>query len=155
MTKKNDKLFYPQFLREKLYEKGYKLTPQRKGILQVFIESEQKHLSAEDIYEYLKNKNLDYGLATVYRNVELLTTLGILSSVDFGDGKLRYELNSTDSHAHHHHHLICLKCKKIIEFKEDLLDDLEKQIFFQSGFEIVNHEVKFLGYCHECRKSVK
>ena len=139
-------------LRERLSEKNYKLTPQRKEILNIFLEesAEQHHLSAEEIYDILREKNLDYGLATVYRSVELLNELGLLTRVDFGDGRARYELNTAAPH--NHHHLICLKCKKIIEFEEDLLDELEVDISKKSGFEIINHEVKFLGYCAECKK---
>ena len=151
----NKKLFEPENLREKLYEKNYKMTPQRKEILQVFADrSNNKHLSAEEVHEILQAKNFDFGLATVYRNVELLNELGILSKIEFGDGRARYELSSTDPQVHNHHHLICLKCKKVIEFDEDLLDDLEKFISKKADFKIVNHEVKFFGYCSECRNKI-
>ena len=90
-------------------------------------------------------------MATVYRALDLLSELGILVHIDFGDGCARYELNTADPTVHHHHHLICLKCKKVIEFEEDLLDDLEANIAKKSDFQIVNHEVKFFGYCSECR----
>jgi len=150
----SEKFFKLQDLRGKLAENHYKMTPQRKEILQVFIENEDDHhLSAEEVYEILKKKDFDFGLATVYRNLELLALLGILSKVNFDDGRTRYELNAVDPNVHQHHHLICLKCKKIIEFDEDLLDDLEGVITKKSGFEIVNHEVKFFGYCASCRAS--
>ena len=148
----NDKFFKLKDLRGRLAENGYKMTPQRKEILQIFIENDaDPHLSAEEVYDILKKKEFDFGLATVYRNVELLCTLGILSKVNFDDGRTRYELASIDPKVHQHHHLICLKCKKIIEFEEDLLEGLEKEITKKSGFEIVNHEVKFFGYCADCK----
>ena len=147
-------LFKLKDLRGRLSEKNYKMTPQRKEILQVFIDSnEDKHLSAEEVYELLKQKEFDFGLATVY--VELLNTLGILNRIDFGDGRARYELNAANPQLHQHHHLICLNCKKIIEFEEDLLDDLENFIAKKSGFQILNHEVKFFGYCSDCKNKVK
>lgn len=146
------KTFEMDGLRGRLSEHHYKLTPQRKEILQVFVETpEGEHLSAEDVHRVLSDKNLKFGLATVYRNVELLTSLKILNRVDFNDGRTRYELGNADPNAHHHHHLICLKCKKVIEFEEDLLEDLESDIAEKSDFRIVNHEVKFYGYCSECR----
>lgn len=152
---KGKKLFNTKNLRDKLYEHNYKMTPQRKEILQVFADnSEGKHLSAEEVYIILQGKNFDFGLATVYRNVELLNELGILSKVDFGDGKVRYELSSGNPHVHAHHHLICLKCKKVIEFKEDLLEDLENFISDTADFKIINHEVKFFGYCSECKDKI-
>lgn len=148
----SDKFFNLKDLRGKLSENHYKMTPQRKEILQIFIENENDHhLSAEEVYDVLKKKDFDFGLATIYRNVELLSSLGILSRVNFDDGRTRYELNSSDPKIHQHHHLICLKCKKIIEFEEDLLDNLEGVIKKKSGFEIVNHEVKFFGYCSDCK----
>ena len=142
-------------LREKLAEKNYRMTPQRKEILRIFLEhpDEQHHFSAEEVYDILREKNFDFGLATVYRSVELLNELGLLTRVDFGDGRSRYEFNTAAPH--NHHHLLCLNCKKIIEFEEDLLDELEADISKKSGFEIVNHEVKFFGYCSDCRRKLQ
>ena len=149
---KDHQLFELKDLRGKLAENNYKMTPQRKEILQVFIDhSDTHHLSAEEVHDILREKNFDFGLATVYRNVELLNDLGILSKVDFGDGRTRYELAAIDPDVHNHHHLICMNCKKVIEFEEDLLDDLEKFIARKSDFQIVNHEVKFFGYCADCK----
>ncbi len=143
-------------LRGRLSERKYKMTPQRKEILQIFIDSdEDKHLSAEEVYDLLKQKDFDFGLATVYRNVELLNNLGILNKIEFGDGRTRYELSASDPQLHQHHHLICLNCKKIIEFEEDLLENLECKIEKKSGFKILNHEVKFFGYCADCKNKVK
>lgn len=145
--------FETKDLKGKLSAHNYKMTPQRREILQVFVDqSDSKHLSAEDVHDVLREKNFDFGLATVYRNVELLNELGILTKIDFGDGRARYELNTVDPQIHQHHHLICLKCRKVIEFQEDFLDDLEKIIAKQSDFQIVDHEVKFFGYCSDCRK---
>ncbi|MBR6712592.1 MAG: transcriptional repressor [Selenomonadaceae bacterium] len=147
----NHQLFRVEDLREKLSAGGYKMTPQRKEILKIFVEhSEWHHMSAEDVYSILREKDSEIGLATVYRALDLLSELGILMRVDFGDGCARYELNTTDPKVHHHHHLICLKCKKVIEFEEDLLDELEADIAKKSGFQILNHEVKFFGYCSDC-----
>ncbi len=148
----SDKNFRLKDLRARLSANHYKMTPQRKEILQIFLENNaDPHLSAEEVYEILKKKDFDFGLATIYRNVELLSMLGILSKINFDDGRTRYELASSDPKVHHHHHLICLKCKKIFEFEEDLLEKLEATITTKSGFEIVNHEVKFFGYCADCK----
>lgn len=148
----NRQLFGLEDLRGKLSEKGYKMTPQRKEILRIFVEHQDiHHMSAEDVYSILREKDSEIGLATVYRALDLLSELGILVQIDFGDGCARYELNTADPKVHHHHHLICVKCKKVIEFEEDLLDDLEENIARKSGFKILNHEVKFFGYCKNCR----
>ena len=148
----NHQLFRLKDLRAKLSERGYKMTPQRKEILKIFVEHpDSHHMSAEDVYSILRENDSEIGLATVYRALDLLSRLGILVQVDFGDGCARYELNTADPKVHHHHHLICVKCKKVIEFEEDLLDDLESTIAKKSGFQIINHEVKFLGYCKDCQ----
>lgn len=148
----NHQLFGLKDLRAKLSERGYKMTPQRKEILKIFVEhSDRHHMSAEDVYGILRENESEIGLATVYRALDLLSELGILVQVDFGDGCARYELNTADPKIHHHHHLICVKCRKVIEFEEDLLDDLEETIAEESGFQIINHEVKFFGYCKDCR----
>ena len=150
----NHELFKTEDLRGKLSESGYKMTPQRKEILQIFVNHNENHLSAEDVYEILLNEKSKIGLATVYRSLELLNNLGILSKTEFGDGCSRYELNNSNPKIHKHHHLICMNCKKVIEFEEDLLDDLEEKIAKKSDFEIINHEVKFFGYCSECKNKM-
>ena len=150
--RKTRKLVGLKDLRTKLSERGYKMTPQRKEIVKIFVEHPDKHhMSAEDVYGILRERDSEIGLATVYRALDLLSRLGILVHIDFGDGCARYELNSADPKVHHHHHLICLGCKKVIEFEEDLLDDLEEVVSKKFGFQILNHEVKLFGYCKDCR----
>lgn len=137
-------------LRQTFRDRDYKLTPQRQIILQVFIDNRDKHLSAEDVHNIVRQQANDIGLATVYRTLELLSELDILQKMDFGDGRSRYEINETTS-PHHHHHLICLSCGKVIEFADDLMEDLENIIAKNSNFTIIDHQVKFYGYCQECR----
>ncbi|UMZ75122.1 Fur family transcriptional regulator [Natranaerofaba carboxydovora] len=129
--------------------KDYKLTPQRKRILGIFLENEDAHLSAEEVFKLIQDKKEDIGLATVYRTLDLLDELGVLHKLNFGDGRSRFELNKSEK-SHHHHHLICVKCHKIIEVKDDLLQKLEATIEDEHSFEILDHRVKFYGYCPEC-----
>ncbi|HAQ44740.1 MAG TPA: transcriptional repressor, partial [Dialister sp.] len=96
-------------LRKKIREHKYKFTSQRQVILQAFLDSKEKHLSAEDLYAMVRDENPDIGLATVYRSLELFTSLELLKKLDFGDGRSRYELND-HSLNHSHYHLICLGC---------------------------------------------
>ncbi|MBW4828853.1 MAG: transcriptional repressor [Clostridiaceae bacterium] len=137
-------------IKERLREEGYKLTTQRRAILDAIIENSGSHLSPEEIYEVVKLKYPEIGLATVYRTLQLLEQLDIVCKLNFDDGCNRYELNS-DSNDHHHHHLICLNCGKVIEVKLDLLENLEYEIEREGKFKIVDHNVKFFGYCIECR----
>lgn len=139
-------------LKKKLQARQYKLTPQRQTVLQVFIAHPDEHLSAEDVHRLLRQKQLEIGLATVYRSLELLSDMEVLQKIDFGDGRSRYELNETNAKQHHHHHLICMKCGTVREFADDLLEALENDITEKSQFKIVDHQVKFYGYCQECQE---
>ena len=137
-------------LKDKLKEKGYKLTPQRRATLNVIFENQGEHLSTEEIYDKVKEKCPEIGLATVYRTLQLFNELEIISKVDFDDGCGRYEL-STDTEDHHHHHLICLQCGNVIEVDLDLLDTLEDEIQKSYNFKINDHRVKFFGFCSKCK----
>lgn len=138
-------------LKERIKEKKYKLTRQRKIVLQAFLDSTENHMSAEDVFALVKDGNPDIGLATVYRSLELFTTLELLKKLDFGDGRSRYELNDENLN-HTHHHLICLGCGKIVEFSYDFLDDVKMKIEGKEKFQIVDSQLKFYGYCSECQK---
>ncbi|WP_427339143.1 Fur family transcriptional regulator [Caloranaerobacter sp. DY30410] len=138
-------------LKEQLKERGYKLTTQRRIILDVILENQGKHLSPEEIYERVRGKFPEIGLATVYRTLQLFEELNIIYKLNFNDGCSRYELN-TNSGDHQHHHLICLNCGKVIEVQLDLLETLEEEIEKSGEFKIVDHNLKFFGYCKDCKK---
>lgn len=138
-----------EIIYKKLHENDYKITPQRRVILKVFLDNVEHHLSAEEIYNIVRVTNPEIGLATVYRTLDLLAELEILQKVNFGDGRSRYEFSDTE--VHHHHHLICLKCGEVTEFDDDKLEELEAAIGKKSGFKIIDHQVKFFGYCQKCQ----
>ena len=139
-------------LKRMLQERQHKMTPQRQIVLQIFLDHPGEHLSAEDVHDILRTEKAEIGLATVYRTLELLSDLGILQKMEFGDGCSRYEVNDTDPTRHHHHHLICTKCGKVEEFDEDLLETLEADIERKTGFRTLDHQVKFFGICKECQE---
>lgn len=136
---------------EQLKEKGYKVTAQRKKVLDVMKENIGQHLTAEEIYELVKKKAPNIGIATVYRTISLLEKMNLIFKIDFGSGSVKYEWDRMDT-LHRHHHLICLECGKIIEAGEDLLENIEEKISQEYNFLIKDHCVKFYGYCSECRK---
>lgn len=138
-------------LKEELKKKGYKLTPQRRAIVDTIVDSEGKHLTAEEIYDEVKKKCPEIGLATVYRTILLLEEIGIVSRLHLNDGCSRYELVHSDER-HRHHHLICNDCNSVIEVEDDLLDELEESIEKNYGFKIMDHSVKFYGICKECQE---
>jgi len=131
---------------ESLRRKGYRLTPQREAVIKILLEHPNQHLAAEDIYAMVRKTHPEIGMATVYRTLDLLSNEKIINQLNFEEGYSRYEL---DSQAHHHH-LVCLKCGKITEFKDHLLEEVEKMISTEHNFAIVGHLLKFYGYCANC-----
>jgi Fur family transcriptional regulator, ferric uptake regulator len=137
-----------------LKQNGLKVTTQRIDILEALENRPDKHLTAEEIYECVKQKNPDIGLATVYRTIQLLAELNLIDKLNLGDGFVRYEIGSRgdeNTAHHHHHHLICLNCGDVLTFQGDLLENLERSIEQAMDFKVVDHEVKMFGYCKNCR----
>ncbi|MBS5718179.1 MAG: transcriptional repressor, partial [Megasphaera micronuciformis] len=99
-------------MKDKIKDQKYKMTSQRQVVLRAFVESTARHLSAEDVFELVKQTAPDIGLATVYRTLDLFTQMDLLKKLDFDDGCSRYELNDCEEDGHFHHHLICLDCGK-------------------------------------------
>ena len=143
-----------EHFKELLKNKGLKMTTQRGIILEVLSECPNQHLTAEDIYELVRKKQPELGIATVYRTLQLLSELELIDTLDLDDGFVRYELAGTDGSGHHHHHLICMSCGKVLEFEEDLLENLEEKIELTTGFKIYNHKVKMYGYCKDCKEKL-
>lgn len=136
--------------KDRLKEMGCKLTMQRRSVLDVLLEHSNEHLSTEEIYDIVKVKFPEIGLATVYRTVQLFEEMGIVDRLNFDDGCSRFELASDDT-VHHHHHLICESCNKVFEVENDLLDDIEKEIESKYNFKIHDHNVMFYGLCKDCK----
>jgi Fur family ferric uptake transcriptional regulator len=133
----------------RLLERGHKLTPQRWAIISIFLMNKGRHLSADDVYGLLRETYPNNGIATVYRTLELLEEIGVLRKQDFGDGRARYEMADEDMD---HHHLVCTRCGKIIEFEDELMDQVERAVGLKMGFAVETRVVKFFGLCAECRR---
>ena len=138
-----------------LKENGLKVTNQRISILEVLEDRPNEHLTAEQIYECVKIKYPEIGLATVYRTIQLLSELSLIDKLNLDDGFVRYEIGKkqNDEKSHHHHHLSCLGCGKVLSFQDDLLETVEQRIQEMMNFQIEDHQVKFMGYCEECQKN--
>jgi Fur family ferric uptake transcriptional regulator len=114
------------------------------------------HLSAKEIYATLHSSFPGLGLTTVYRTLELLRRLGIVQKVTAGDGQGRYELRR-DGPKNHHHHLICVRCGKIINYRDFVEEELElvrkteEALTDKYDFVIQDHNIEFLGLCGPCR----
>ena len=142
--------------KEMLKEKGLKVTNQRLLVLQVLAEHGDEHMTAEDIFELVKEGYPEIGLATIYRTVQLLLDMQLVDRIMLDDGCVRYEigdfLDEQEGHRHHHHHLICTECGSVSAFRDDLLEDLEAYIEKETGFQVTDHELKFYGVCKKCRE---
>ncbi|MBD2843771.1 transcriptional repressor [Paenibacillus sp. IB182496] len=136
-------------INRQLTMKGYKITPQREATLRVLLENENDHLSAEDVYMLVKAKSPDIGLATVYRTLEMLSDLGVVEKMNFGDGVVRFDLRD-DDHEHMHHHMICRDCGAVREIKEDWLTALEQRLEQEYGFKVTDHRLDFTGTYQAC-----
>ena len=138
--------------RQMLKEKGLKVTNQRLLVLEVLAENRDRHMTAEDIYEMVKEDYPEIGLATIYRTVQLLLEMQLVDRINLDDGCARYEIGELflGEAKHHHHHLICKTCGKVLPFKDDLLEELEGHIEEATGFHVLDHELKFYGQCKEC-----
>lgn len=137
-------------IKKQLHAQNYKLTPQREATVRVLLEREEDHLSAEDIYLLVKEKSPEIGLATVYRTLELLSELKIVDKINFGDGVSRYDLRKEGA-KHFHHHLVCIECGDVEEVVNDLLEDVEKIIETDWGFQVKDHRLTFHGICKQCQ----
>lgn len=133
---------------DKINNSPYKMTSQRRAVVDLLEQRQGSHLTAEDIYMEVKKSEPNIGLATVYRTLELLVSLDILHRSSFGDGKYRYEFCEDDRH--HHHHFICMECGNIDEIGEDDLQPLESALE-KKGYQVVDHSLKLYGYCPQCK----
>ena len=136
--------------KKQLHESGFKLTPQREATLLVLLENEKDHLSAEEIFFFVRKKSPEIGLATVYRTLEILTDLKIVDKVSFNDGVSRYALRKEGA-KHFHHHLLCLECGSIEEVEEDLLTGVEDIVEKKYHFLVKDHRLTFHGVCQKCQ----
>jgi len=131
----------------KLSEKGYRLTPQRIMILSA-IENSDDHISAEEIYAQVLAKYSHVNISTVYRTLELLKRLGLVTETDLGGGRVRYH----PADKGHHHHLVCTECGAIIDLDESTLARLEDVLLHRYNFSAQLRHMAIFGRCANCRK---
>lgn len=129
----------------KLRDNGHKITHQRIAIVKILAKSEG-HPSVEDIYDQIKNNFPTMSLATVYRNIVLIKSLGEVLELGFPDGSNRYDGNKPVPHPH----VICVKCKKIVDPDLDSLDEMKNEVALATNFKILNHRLDFFGICSNC-----
>ena len=114
---------------------GLKVTHPRTRILEVLQALEERHLTAEDIYRQLRDGDDDIGLATVYRVLTQFEAAGLVVKHHFEGGQAVYELDRGD----HHDHMICVETGKVIEFVDERIESLQREIAAAHGYDIEDH----------------
>ncbi|OGT29063.1 MAG: transcriptional repressor [Gammaproteobacteria bacterium RBG_16_51_14] len=120
-----------------LKKAGLKATLPRIKILQIMEESEHRHMSAEDVYKALLDSNEQVGLATVYRVLTQFEAAGLVIRHHFDSGHSVFELDRGS----HHDHMVCLKTGRVIEFKDDEIERIQREIAARHGYIIEDHSL--------------
>ena len=131
---------------ENVRKRGYRMTPQREMILDAI--HDEGHITADDIFQRVRAKSPAVNLATVYRTLELLKELGIVTAIDTGEGCVHYELAGEQPH----HHLVCEECGYTLELDCDALQPLEQELLRRYGFVMNLNHLALFGKCPDCQK---
>lgn len=124
---------------------GLKATLPRVRVLELLERSEQRHMSAEDVYKALLESGDDVGLATVYRVLTQFETAGLVIRHHFEGGLSVFELNE----GKHHDHIVCVICGHIEEFTDEIIEQRQESIANKKGFNIKDHCLYIYGSCQE------
>ena len=105
------------------------------------------HPSVENIHAKIKKDFSTMSLATVYKNIALIKSLGEVLELGFPDGSNRYDGNRPYSHPH----LICIKCRRIMDPDLESLEEVTQELALETGFQITSHRLDFFGICPDCQ----
>lgn len=140
-------------LKAELNERGWRMTPQRETILKTFQNLDKgEHLSAEDLCDMLNEEGERVSLSTIYRNLKLMARMGILRELELAEGHKRYEINQPAPH--HHHHLICVRCNKAVEFKNDSVLKAGAKVAEKAGYHLLDCQLVIHAVCPACQRSI-
>jgi len=138
-----------KILTEYLKKNNLKATKQKNIVLVAFLKS-KRHITADELYRILKKKHSGIGIATVYRTLKLFCDSGICRELRLDDGLIRYEA----LYGHEHHdHLICIKCGKVVEIRENKIEELQVKTAKKNGFELKYHRLDMYGICKKCSQN--
>lgn len=134
-------------LANELRRRSRKVTGARQAILEI-LRRHSSPLTIKEIHRALPRGDCD--LATVYRSINMLESLGMVKRFELGPGGARYELLCEGDDGHHHH-LVCTRCAEIVEIEQCFPRELERKIAAQNGFKAVTHKLEFYGLCPRCQ----
>ncbi len=125
---------------------GLKVTLPRLKILEILAKADPHHMSAEDVYKTLLESGDDVGLATVYRVLTQFETAGLVKRHNFEGGHAVFEIEQGE----HHDHLVCMKCGRVDEFIDEVIEKRQEVIAKQSNFKMTSHSLTIYGICSRC-----
>lgn len=128
-------------------EKGLRHTRQRQAILDTFLAAD-KHITVEELFNLVRRTEPDIGYATVDRNLKLMSACGLADEIKIGKQKTRYEQKIGQEH---HDHLICLKCERFIEVRDERIEKLQDKLAEANDFLPQKHKLEIYGLCKKCR----
>jgi len=128
---------------DELKSSGLKATLPRIKILEVFQQSDQRHMTAEDVFKALLQEGSEIGLATVYRVLMQFEQAGLLRRSNFESGKAVFELDE----GKHHDHLVCLDCGRVVEFYDAEIEARQRAVAAAKGFELQEHSLALYAGC--------
>ena len=131
---------------DSLREVGYRLTPQRMLIVSIIHDS-KGHVSAEEVHQRVKELYPFVDISTVYRTLQLLKRLRIVTETDLGGGSVRYELSQLERH----HHLVCRQCGKTFAMDDAVIEPLRSALMDAHGFAADMEHFAIFGRCRACR----
>ncbi len=133
-----------------LRQQGERLTIQRRGVIEALCE-DGGHLAIDDLQSVLLRRGLDLNEPTIYRILQWLKDLGLVSQTDLGGNRIVYQVIGDSRH----HHLVCLNCHRVIEMDDRLLDDLRARLRQEYGFEPRIDHMAFFGLCRDCQSELE
>ena len=129
---------------------GLKVTLPRVKILQILEKQiNVRHLTAEQVYKILLSEDEEIGLATVYRVLTQFEAAGLVIRHQFEGGNSIFELATGD----HHDHILCMKCGRVDEFSDEIIETRQKEVAQELGYELTDHGLYLYGFCPKCKQS--
>lgn len=130
---------------------GLKATLPRIKILHFLEQSDIRHMSAEEVYKALLESGEEVGLATVYRVLTQFEQAGLVTRHHFEGGQSVFELNE----GKHHDHILCVKCGKVDEFIDKVIEERQEMIAKEKGYEMTDHSLYIYGICQDCQNKAR
>lgn len=132
-------------LEELCRERRIPVTHQRRAILDA-VAGRTDHPTADEVFDDVRRRLPDVSRTTVYRVLELLVELGLVTKIGHPGATIRF-----DPRTQPHHHLVCLRCNRLIDLEVPDLNDLELPNTRRLGFEVTDYSIHFRGICRTCR----